>query len=82
MNEYIKASSGNGVCLKFSSEENGEMLVVWTFDKERSGDVWQTGLGIDGMLVVSTNYFSGLQVVLFFDKLLPWFTENRPFICS
>ena len=48
MSEYCKTSSVNGACLKFSSEENGEMLVVWTYDKERSSDVWQTGLGIDG----------------------------------
>lgn len=47
--EFEKTSSAHGVCLKFSSEENGEMLVVWTYDKERSGDVFQTGLGIEGM---------------------------------
>mmetsp|Transcript_24348 Transcript_24348/g.44779 ORF Transcript_24348/g.44779 Transcript_24348/m.44779 type:complete len:153 (+) Transcript_24348:207-665(+) len=47
MTEFVKSSSAHGVCLKFSSEENGEMLVVWTYDKDRSGDVWQTGLGIE-----------------------------------
>ncbi|KAL7545482.1 hypothetical protein ACHAWF_008833 [Thalassiosira exigua] len=45
--EFLKASSAHGVCLKFSSEENGEMLVAWTYDKERSSEVWQTGLGIE-----------------------------------
>lgn len=34
--------------LKFSSEENGKMLVVWTYDKDRNGDCWETGLGIEG----------------------------------
>ena len=48
MTEFVKTSSAHGVCLKFSSEENGEMLVVWTYDKDRSGDVWHTGLGIEG----------------------------------
>ena len=45
--EYVKTSAAHGVALKFSSEENGEMLVVWTYDKERSGDIWETGLRID-----------------------------------
>ncbi|KAL7479415.1 hypothetical protein ACHAW6_005148 [Cyclotella cf. meneghiniana] len=47
MAEYVKTSAAQGVSLKFSSEENGEMLVVWTYDKDRSGDCWQTGLGIE-----------------------------------
>ncbi|KAL3797087.1 hypothetical protein HJC23_000425 [Cyclotella cryptica] len=50
MTEYVKTSAAQGVSLKFSSEENGEMLVVWTYDKDRSGDCWQTGLGIEGEL--------------------------------
>ena len=29
MTEFVKSSSAHGVCLKFSWEENGEMLVVW-----------------------------------------------------
>lgn len=48
MTEYVKTSAAHGVALKFSSEENGEMLVCWTYDKERSGDGWETGLGIEG----------------------------------
>lgn len=47
MTAFVSSSSAHGVCLKFSSEENGEMLVVWTYDSERSGDVFQTGLGIE-----------------------------------
>eukprot|EP00585_Thalassiosira_rotula_P007052 CAMPEP_0196152472 /NCGR_PEP_ID=MMETSP0910-20130528/35533_1 /TAXON_ID=49265 /ORGANISM="Thalassiosira rotula, Strain GSO102" /LENGTH=152 /DNA_ID=CAMNT_0041416069 /DNA_START=32 /DNA_END=490 /DNA_ORIENTATION=+ len=47
LTEFVKTSSAHGVCLKFSSEENGEMLMVWTYDKDRSGDVFQTGLGIE-----------------------------------
>ncbi|KAL3769595.1 hypothetical protein ACHAWO_011541 [Cyclotella atomus] len=47
MENYVKISSAQGVALKFSSEENGEMLVVWTYDKDRSGDCWATGLGIE-----------------------------------
>jgi hypothetical protein len=50
MENYVKISSAQGVALKFSSEENGEMLVVWTYDKDRSGDCWATGLGIEGEL--------------------------------
>jgi hypothetical protein len=34
------------VSLKFSSEENGEMLTVWTCD-EKYGELFQTGLGIE-----------------------------------
>jgi len=45
--EFCKTASAQGVILKFSSEENGEMLVVWTYDKDRSGDCWETGLGIE-----------------------------------
>ena len=53
MTEFAKAgSAAHGVCLKFSSEENGEMLVVWTYDKDRSADVWQTGLGIEGGWII------------------------------
>lgn len=48
MAEYVKTSSAQGVALKFSSEENGEMLPVWTYDKDRSGDCWTNGLGIEG----------------------------------
>jgi hypothetical protein len=48
MAEYVKISSAQGVALKFSSEENGEMLPVWTYDKDRSGDCWTNGLGIEG----------------------------------
>ena len=55
MDEFAKASSAHGVCLKFSSEENGEMLVVWTYDKERSGDIWQTGLGIEGAYLLQSS---------------------------
>ena len=50
MAEYVKTSAAQGVSLKFSSEENGEMLVVWTYDKDRSADCWQTRLGIEGEL--------------------------------
>eukprot|EP01082_Thalassiosira_pseudonana_P015429 g13680.t1.1.5e17418b g13680 g13680.t1 contig9:193430-193945(+) len=48
MAEYVQTSAAQGVCLKFSSEENGDMLTVWTYDKDRSGDCFQTGLGVDG----------------------------------
>ena len=48
MSEFIRTSSAHGVSLMFSSEENGDMLNVWTYDKERSDDVFQTGLGIEG----------------------------------
>ena len=48
MSDYVKISSGQGVSLKFSSEENGEMLPVWTFNWERSGEFWANGLGIEG----------------------------------
>jgi hypothetical protein len=44
-----KAANG-GVSLRFSSEENGDMIPVCTFDGERSGDLSQTGLGIEGVL--------------------------------
>eukprot|EP00956_Cyclotella_meneghiniana_P008172 scaffold10872_cov66-Cyclotella_meneghiniana.AAC.5 len=47
MSDYVKISSGQGVSLKFSSEENGEMLPVWTFNWERSGEFWANGLGIE-----------------------------------
>jgi len=47
LREFVKTSSAHGVCLKFSSEENGEMSAVWTYDKDRSDDVFQTGLGIE-----------------------------------
>lgn len=47
MTEFVKSSNVHGVALKFSSEENGTMLNVWTYDKDRSGDIWQTGLGIE-----------------------------------
>lgn len=50
--EFIKTSCARGVSLKFSSEENGEMMGIWTYDKDRSGDAWETGLGIDGELDV------------------------------
>lgn len=46
--EYVKTSCSRGVALKFSSEENGEMLPVWTYDNDRSGDCWTNGLGIEG----------------------------------
>merc|ERR1712194_89199 len=45
--EFLKTSCTYGACLKFSSEENGEMLVLWNYDKERSINIWQTGLGIE-----------------------------------
>ena len=48
MSDYVKISGGQGVSLKFSSEENGEMLPVWTFNWERSGEFWANGLGIEG----------------------------------
>ena len=44
-----KAANG-GVSLRFSSEENGDMIPVCTFDGERSGELSQTGLGIEGVL--------------------------------
>ncbi|KAL3763050.1 hypothetical protein ACHAWU_007756 [Discostella pseudostelligera] len=47
MAEFIKNSGARGVSLKFSSEENGMMMGIWTYDKERSGDVWETGLGVE-----------------------------------
>ncbi len=46
--DFIKTSNARGVCLKFSSEENGEMMGIWTYDKDRSGNVWETGLGVEG----------------------------------
>lgn len=48
MAEYVKTSSARGVSLKFSSEENGEMLPIWTYNKDRCSDCWTTGLGIEG----------------------------------
>ena len=45
-----KAANG-GVSLRFSSEENGDMIPVCTFDGERSGELSQTGLGIEGVLL-------------------------------
>lgn len=48
MAEFLKTSGARGVSLKFSSEENGMMMGIWTYDKERSGDVWETGLGVEG----------------------------------
>ena len=50
--EYVKTSCSHGVCLKFSSEENGEMLAIWTYDKDRSGDCWTTGLGVEGECMI------------------------------
>ncbi|KAL3817111.1 hypothetical protein ACHAXA_009942 [Cyclostephanos tholiformis] len=41
------AMNGGGVALKFSSEENGDMIPICTFDGERGGDLHQTGLGIE-----------------------------------
>lgn len=46
MTEFAKTSGGNGVVLKFSCEENADMLNVWTYDKDRSSEVWHTGMGI------------------------------------
>ena len=50
--EFIKTSNARGVCLKFSSEENGEMMGIWTYDRDRSRDCWETGLGIEGEIHV------------------------------
>jgi hypothetical protein len=46
-----KAANGE-VSLRFSSEENGDMIPVCTFDGERSGELSQTGLGIEGVLLL------------------------------
>lgn len=54
MNEFLRTTgktSGSGVSLRFSSEENGDMLPMCTFDGERGGDYSQTGLGIEGVWV-------------------------------
>ena len=56
--EFIKTSNARGVCLKFSSEENGEMMGIWTYDKDRSRDCWETGLGIEGEIHVIVMVFS------------------------
>lgn len=52
--EFTRTSSARAVVLKFSSEENGEMLALWTHDRDRSGDVCQTGLGVEGASVYSS----------------------------
>lgn len=47
MSNFLRTSrTAGGVALKFSSEENGEMLTVWTCD-EKYGELFQTGLGIE-----------------------------------
>lgn len=57
MAEFIKTSGARGVSLKFSSEENGMMMGIWTYDKERSGDVWETGLGVEGEFLLEIHRF-------------------------
>ena len=58
MNEFLRTTgktAGGGVSLRFSSEENGDMLAVCTFDGERGLDYSQTGLGIEGVCARCTS---------------------------
>ena len=62
MVDFVKTSGAHGVSLKFASEENGGMLAIWTYDKDRSAEVWQTGLGIEGeWLCAARGLFGGGQ---------------------
>ena len=46
MDEYLKQKGSIGVSLRLSSEENPEMLPIWTFAKDRSSDYSTVGLGL------------------------------------
>ena len=46
MDEYLKQKGSIGVSLRLSSEENPEMLPVWTFAKDRSSAYSMSGLGL------------------------------------
>jgi hypothetical protein len=46
MEEYLKQKGSIGVSLRLSSEENGEMLPIWTFDNNRSTCYTISNLGI------------------------------------
>lgn len=46
MDEYLKQKGSIGVSLRLSSEENPEMLPVWTFARDRSSGYTMSGLGL------------------------------------
>ena len=47
MADFLKIGIVHGVTLKISSEENGALLPIWTFDKERSSEHCHTGFGLN-----------------------------------
>ncbi|KAK1738446.1 hypothetical protein QTG54_011115 [Skeletonema marinoi] len=46
MDEYLKQKGSIGVSLRLSSEENPEMLPIWTFARDRSSGYTMSGLGL------------------------------------
>ena len=46
MDEYLKQKGSIGVSLRLSSEENPEMLPIWTFARDRSSGYEMSGLGL------------------------------------
>ncbi len=46
MDEYLKQKGSIGVSLRLSSEENPEMLPIWTFSCNRSSGYEMSGLGL------------------------------------
>jgi hypothetical protein len=46
MDEYLKQKGSIGVSLRLSSEENPEMLPIWTFAQDRSSEYTISGLGL------------------------------------
>jgi hypothetical protein len=64
MNDFLRvttgggktAVNGGGIALRFSSEENGDMIPICTFDGERGGELHQTGLGIEGAFFLPISF--------------------------
>ena len=46
MDEYLKQKGTHGISLKISSEENPQLLPIWTFDKDNSSGYTVSDLGI------------------------------------